>query len=36
MNRIPVEEYARIIRDLLASLGERPAELSPIAMAAGR
>lgn len=36
MNRIPVEEYARIMRELLAPLGERPAEFSPIAMAAGR
>lgn len=36
MNRIPVEEYARIIGELLASLRERPAEFSPIAMAAGR
>lgn len=36
MHRIPVEQYAALIRELLAPLGERAAEAVPIALAADR
>lgn len=36
MHRIPVEQYAATIRGMLAPLGERPDEVVPIALAAGR
>jgi len=36
MHRIAVEEYAATIRDHLAALRDRPAELVPIGFAAGR
>ena len=36
MHRIPVEEYAATIRELLAPLCERPVEIVPIGLAADR
>ena len=36
MQRIPVEEYIAVIRQLLAGLRDRPEERVPIALAAGR
>jgi molybdopterin molybdotransferase len=36
MHRIPVEEYAAIIRELLAPVCERPLEIVPIGLAADR
>ncbi|SFS09259.1 molybdopterin molybdochelatase [Microbacterium sp. cf046] len=36
MQRIPVEDYAAVIRELLASVTDRPVEIVPIALAADR